>query len=193
MAGTSLTDLCLEHVASHLPAYAPDLTLLPLDLAERLFGHVVSIHSSARPQLLSGNERYAALSGGSPPALLNLHILAAHFWQPWEIKLGFGNNLARNCALLPSFSECLVRLDLSGSARLEDLSFLSSLQKLHCLNLSRSMVKLDSREVSHIVSIPNLRCLSLQHIQLTGEPEWQKETVEQLLAGKQSLVFKIDY
>lgn len=183
MAGTSLTDLCLEHIASHLPAFAPDLATLPLDLAERLFKHVVSNHSHLRWQPPSGRDRYAALSGGPPSTLLNLHILADLFWQPWEIKLGFSNNLPRNYSLLPLFSESLVRLDLSASGRLEDLSFLTSLQKLQCLNLSRSIVELDSQQVSQVLSIPNLRCLSLQYAQFIGEPHLQKETVQQLLAG----------
>eukprot|EP00243_Klebsormidium_subtile_P003660 TRINITY_DN17249_c0_g1_i1.p1 TRINITY_DN17249_c0_g1~~TRINITY_DN17249_c0_g1_i1.p1 ORF type:complete len:386 (+),score=22.41 TRINITY_DN17249_c0_g1_i1:262-1419(+) len=187
MAGVSLTDLCLEHIASHLPAFAPDLPTLPLDLAERLFKHVISSHCRLRPQPSSGRERYAALSGGPPSTRLNLHILADLFWQPWEIKLGFSNNLPRKYSLLPLFSESLVRLDLSASARLEDLSFLPSLQKLQCLNLSGSIVKLDSQQVSHVMSIPNLRCLSLQYAQVMGEPQLQKETVEQLLAGLPSL------
>ncbi|GAQ83289.1 hypothetical protein KFL_001420140 [Klebsormidium nitens] len=186
MAGLPLTDLCLEHIASHLPAFAPDLPTLPLDLAERLFKHVVSSHPRLRPQPPSGKDRYAVLSGGPPSTLLNLHILADLFWQPWEIKLGFSNNLSKY-SLLPLFSESLVRLDLSASGRLEDLSFLSSLQKLQCLNLSRSLVKLDNQQVSHIASIPSLRCLSLQYAQFTAEPQLQKETVEQLLAGLPSL------
>jgi hypothetical protein len=160
----TLTDLCLAHIARHLPAFAPDLSTIPLDLAERLFQHALAQPPSSLLPLLA------------------LHIFAYHFWNPWEIKLGSAATITGQCGdLLSLFADSLVRLDLSRSLWLGDLAFLTRLRKLQCLNLSRSTFKLDSQQVSYIASLPSLRCLSLEYGQATGEPE--KKNLEQLLAG----------
>lgn len=112
----ALVDLCLIQIARHLPAFAADLSRLPLELAERLFRHAVSLNHP--PSSLS----------------LSLHIFADLFWRPWEI--GLHSDAIRQLALLPLFSDTLVRLTLSGCWRLTDTADLSQLRQLQCLNLS---------------------------------------------------------